>query len=104
MTTKNNLKVLQFPNRTSGQKKEVKVPESAELYAALGRGTNCCRRVIAQPNGSQFHVVDSFSKSVQLGVGLERSGRLSKVAMARTIGALMICQKNYGIIVLVGCD
>ena len=94
MITKNDLKVLQFPDRRRGQKKDLKVPESAELYAALDLGTNSCRMLIAQPNGSQFHVIDSFSKSVQLGAGLERSGRLSKVAMARTIGALMICQKK----------
>jgi exopolyphosphatase/guanosine-5'-triphosphate,3'-diphosphate pyrophosphatase len=31
--------------------------------------------LIAQPKGSGFHVVDSFSKSVQLGQGLEASGR-----------------------------
>jgi exopolyphosphatase/guanosine-5'-triphosphate,3'-diphosphate pyrophosphatase len=30
--------------------------------------------LIAQPKGSGFHVVDSFSKSVQLGQGLEASG------------------------------
>jgi exopolyphosphatase/guanosine-5'-triphosphate,3'-diphosphate pyrophosphatase len=50
--------------------------------------------LIAQPKGSQFHVVDSFSKSVQLGLGLEASGRLSKSSMARTVGALKICQRK----------
>ena len=91
---KPNPKILNFPNQSRTPKKEVKIPDSAELYAALDLGTNSCRMLIAQPNGHQFHVVDSFSKSVQLGAGLERSGRLSKVAMARTIGALMICQKK----------
>ena len=50
--------------------------------------------LIAQPRGSQFQVVDSFSKTVQLGVGLEASGRLSRASMGRTIQALRICQKK----------
>jgi exopolyphosphatase/guanosine-5'-triphosphate,3'-diphosphate pyrophosphatase len=50
--------------------------------------------LIAQPKGSQFTVVDSFSKTVQLGVGLEASGRLSRASMGRTVQALRICQKK----------
>ncbi|WP_149142113.1 Ppx/GppA phosphatase family protein [Gemmobacter caeruleus] len=73
-------------------------PRSAQsapqLYAALDLGTNSCRMLIAQAKGSQFQVVDSFSKSVQLGVGLEASGRLSRSSMGRTIQALRICQKK----------
>ena len=69
-------------------------PDPAELYAALDLGTNSCRMLIAQPKGSQLHVVDSFSKSVQLGNGLEASGRLSRASMARTIGALKICRRK----------
>ena len=53
-------------------------PDPAELYAALDLGTNSCRMLIAQPKGNQFHVVDSFSKSVQLGAGLEATGLLSQ--------------------------
>ena len=69
-------------------------PDPAELYAALDLGTNSCRMLIAQPKGNQFHVVDSFSKSVQLGLGLEATGRLSRGSMARTLQALRICQKK----------
>ncbi|MEM9969146.1 MAG: Ppx/GppA phosphatase family protein [Pseudomonadota bacterium] len=69
-------------------------PRSSELYAALDLGTNSCRMLIAQPSGSGFEVVDSFSKSVQLGAGLEKSGRLSRGAMTRTIQALRICQQK----------
>lgn len=69
-------------------------PDPADLYAALDLGTNSCRMLVAQPKGSQFHVVDSFSKSVQLGQGLEASGKLSRASMARTVGALKICQKK----------
>ena len=35
--------------------------------------------LIAQPKGAQFHVIDSFAKSVQLGSGLEKTGRLSRI-------------------------
>ena len=69
-------------------------PGSSDLYAALDLGTNSCRMLIARPNGSGFHVVDSFSKSVQLGAGLEKTGRLSRGSMARTIQALRICQQK----------
>lgn len=68
--------------------------DPAELYAALDLGTNSCRMLIAQPKGNQFHVIDSFSKSVQLGLGLEASGKLSYASMQRTIGALRICRKK----------
>ena len=69
-------------------------PGSAPLYAALDLGTNSCRMLIAQPMGSQFVIVDSFSKSVQLGAGLEATGRLSRASMLRTVQALRICEKK----------
>ncbi len=69
-------------------------PDPSELYAALDLGTNSCRMLIAQPKGSQFHVVDSFSKSVQLGHGLEKTGKLSRSSMGRTISALRVCQQK----------
>ena len=50
--------------------------------------------LIAQPQGSQFLIVDSFSKTVQLGAGLEATGRLSRASMERTIQALRICEKK----------
>ncbi|THD83110.1 Ppx/GppA family phosphatase [Aliigemmobacter aestuarii] len=67
---------------------------TGQLYAALDLGTNSCRMLIAQPKGSQFQVIDSFSKTVQLGIGLEASGRLSRASMARTVQALRICRKK----------
>ena len=69
-------------------------PDPNALYAALDLGTNSCRMLIAQPKGSQFHVVDSFSKSVQLGQGLEKTGRLSRASMSRTVSALKVCQSK----------
>ena len=71
-----------------------RVDGSPALYAALDLGTNSCRMLIAEPKGSGFSVVDSFSKSVQLGIGLEKSGRLSRGSMSRTIQALRICQQK----------
>ena len=67
---------------------------AGRLYAALDLGTNSCRMLIAEPRGSQFHVVDSFSKTVQLGIGLEASGRLGRASMGRTVQALRICAKK----------
>ncbi len=69
-------------------------PDTDALYAALDLGTNSCRMLVAQPKGAQFHVVDSFAKSVQLGQGLEASGRLSRAAMARTVQALRVCRSK----------
>ncbi|MFQ6548321.1 Ppx/GppA phosphatase family protein [Aestuariibius sp. 2305UL40-4] len=69
-------------------------PDPNALYAALDLGTNSCRMLIAQPKGSQFHVIDSFSKNVQLGVGLEGSNRLSRNSMNRTISAMRICRQK----------
>jgi len=64
------------------------------LYAALDLGTNSCRMLIAEPVGTQFRVVDSFSKSVRLGAGLERSGRLSRGGILRTLQALQVCRQK----------
>ena len=69
-------------------------PNSETLYAALDLGTNSCRMLIAQPKGSQFHVIDSFSKSVQLGQGLESTGKLSRSSMNRTVSAMRICKQK----------
>ncbi len=81
-----------FPKAVEGP--APKRPDPAALYAALDLGTNSCRMLIAQPKGSGFHVVDSFSKSVQLGTGLEKSGNLSGGSMTRTVQALRICQQK----------
>jgi exopolyphosphatase/guanosine-5'-triphosphate,3'-diphosphate pyrophosphatase len=62
-----------------------------ELFAALDLGTNSCRMLIAAPDGGHFRVVDAFAKSVRLGMGLERTGHLSRGAIARTLTALEIC-------------
>ena len=67
---------------------------SKPLYAALDLGTNSCRMLIARPTGSQFEVVDSFSKAVQLGLGLESTGKLSRASMSKTVQAMRICRQK----------
>jgi exopolyphosphatase/guanosine-5'-triphosphate,3'-diphosphate pyrophosphatase len=50
--------------------------------------------LIARPQGPQFEVVDSFSRAVELGTGLEATGRLGYGPMARTVQALRICRRK----------
>ena len=69
-------------------------PQDRGLYAALDLGTNSCRMLIARPKGTQFEVVDSFSRAVELGTGLESTGRLGPGPMARTVQALRICRRK----------
>ena len=61
--------------------------------AAVDLGTNNCRLLVARFDGDGSTVVDSFSRIVRLGEGLERSGRLDETAMQRTIHALRICAR-----------
>jgi exopolyphosphatase/guanosine-5'-triphosphate,3'-diphosphate pyrophosphatase len=61
-------------------------------FAALDLGTTNCRLLVARPAGSTgFRVVDSFSRIVRLGEGIETSGRLGEAAMERTLRALEVC-------------
>lgn len=61
--------------------------------AALDLGTNNCRLLVAEPVGSGFHVVDSFSRIVRLGEGLAGTGTLCEPAMQRTLAALKVCRR-----------
>ncbi|OBX18808.1 exopolyphosphatase [Erythrobacter sp. QSSC1-22B] len=65
-----------------------------QAYAALDLGTNNCRLLIARPSGENFTVIDAFSRVVRLGEGLAASGKLSDVAMERTLGALHVCAEK----------
>lgn len=64
------------------------------LYAALDLGTNSCRMLIAEPDGAHFNIVDAFSKSVRLGLDLERTGSLSNAGINRTLQALHVCSRK----------
>ena len=61
------------------------------IYAALDLGTNNCRLLVVRPSQGGFDVLDSFSRIVRLGEGLQSTGRLSENAIERTIAALHIC-------------
>ncbi len=65
---------------------------AADAFAALDLGTNNCRLLVGAPVGDGFRVLDSFSRIVRLGEGLQRTGRLSETAMARALEALRICR------------
>lgn len=60
-------------------------------YAALDLGTNNCRLLVGAPTHAGFRVLDSFSRIVRLGEGLQQSGRLSEAAMERALAALHAC-------------
>jgi exopolyphosphatase/guanosine-5'-triphosphate,3'-diphosphate pyrophosphatase len=60
-------------------------------FAALDLGTNNCRLLVGVPSTGGFRVLDSFSRIVRLGEGLQRSGLLSAPAMERALGALHAC-------------
>lgn len=62
--------------------------------AALDLGTNACRLLIAEIQHDQIKVVDSFSRAVCLGEGLQKNGNLSESAIQRTLHALRICKKK----------
>jgi exopolyphosphatase/guanosine-5'-triphosphate,3'-diphosphate pyrophosphatase len=63
-------------------------------YAALDLGTSNCRMLIAAPTADGFRVVDSFSRTVRLGEGLQGSGCLSQAAMDRALCALQACAER----------
>ncbi len=67
---------------------------SAPAYGALDLGTNNCRLLVARPSRRGFMVVDAFSRIIRLGEGVTATGRLSDVAMDRTIDALKICAQK----------
>lgn len=67
---------------------------SGPAFAALDLGTNNCRLLIGRPAGRGFAVLDSFSRTVRLGEGLEESGRLDPAAMDRAIAVLATCAEH----------
>ncbi len=64
---------------------------TAPAFAALDLGTNNCRMLVGTPAGDGFRVVDSYSRIVRLGEGLQNSNRLSEAAMERALAALCAC-------------
>ncbi|WP_114910657.1 Ppx/GppA phosphatase family protein [Acidibrevibacterium fodinaquatile] len=64
---------------------------TGHAYAALDLGTNNCRLLVAAPAQGGFRVVDSYSRIVRLGEGLDHSGDLCPEAMTRALAALRVC-------------
>ena len=73
------------------QRQPARPGTGAPVYAALDLGTNNCRLLVVRPSERGFDVVDSLSRIVRLGEGLQINGRLSERAIERTIRALHIC-------------
>ena len=63
-------------------------------FAALDLGTNNCRLLVGAPTSVGFRVLDSFSRLVRLGEGLDESGELSPFAMDRAMEALHGCAER----------
>lgn len=63
-------------------------------YAAIDLGTNNCRLLVARARDDGFQVIDSFSRAVRLGDGVEITGRLDAKAMDRTIEGLGVCAEK----------
>ena len=61
------------------------------VFVALDLGTNNCRMLAGIPTRTGFRVVDSFSRIVRLGEGLQSTGRLDEAAMDRAVEALQAC-------------
>ena len=60
-------------------------------FAAVDLGTNNCRLLVGSPTQDGFRVLDSYSRVVRLGEGLQQSGELSPQAMDRAVDALQAC-------------
>src|SRR5450432_3761316 len=81
----------------NGQKSVENDMSHGPLLAVLDLGTNNCRLLIAVPvlaqDGSTtgFKIVDSFSRIVRLGEGVNQTGLLSEAALDRTLAALKVC-------------
>jgi len=64
-------------------------PHSAPRLGAIDIGTNSIRLIVAevQPDGT-YRVLDEEREMTRLGAGLARTGRLSEVAVAASLGAI----------------
>ena len=67
------------------------VSTAPPAFAALDLGTNNCRLLVGAPVAGGFRVLDSYSRLVRLGEGLDESGSLSPYAMDRALDALQGC-------------
>lgn len=66
--------------------------QSSPIIAAIDLGTTSCRLLVARPEGTSFRVIDSFSRVVRLGEGIQANNQLQPNALNRTFEALKICR------------
>lgn len=62
--------------------------ERPQYFAAIDLGSNTCRLIITKKFEDQFTTLEVSSKIVRLSEGLALTGRLSEVAMQRTINVI----------------
>ncbi len=89
MTARPGLRWINGSQDNAGQRRQRR--RRPEFCAALDLGTNNCRLLVARPAPGGFRIVDAFSRVVQLGAGVEETGRLAEDAIGRTIDALKVC-------------
>lgn len=90
-----NMVVKTLSKKTSGRfpvRSYQAAPAEGAVIAAIDLGTTSCRLLVARPEGTSFRVIDSFSRVVRLGEGIQANNRLQPGAIARTIDALKICR------------
>lgn len=63
-------------------------PSLQGVFAAIDLGTNNCRLLMGTPSAEGFRVVDSYSRTVRLGEGVDRGAMLGEAAMERALVAL----------------
>ena len=82
-----NIKNLAADNKKHDSDKKKVSP----IFATLDLGTNNCRLMIASYKKGQFRILETYSRIVRLGEGLESNGVLSPQSMARALSALKQC-------------
>lgn len=83
----------QSRNRTRPKRKQSRRPKR-HVYGVVDLGTNNCRLLVAVPNPDGFKVIDSFSRVVRLGEGLNRDKNITEKATERTVAALKVCMEK----------
>ena len=82
------------PGPVHGRSRKRRRRRRTKTYAALDLGTNNCRLLIARPMEEGFRVIDSYSKVVRLGEGLQSTGRLSDQSMNMAVEAIGVCAQK----------
>lgn len=80
-------------NRSRPKRKQSRRP-TRHVYGVVDLGTNNCRLLVAVPNPDGFKVIDSFSRVVRLGEGLNRDKNITDKATERTVAALKVCMEK----------